>query len=65
MTDQERACLGPAVWELSVAYLADRHRRLDRGRAGLEDPVLRGTPVQAVGVREGRSQLSVVCSVRE
>ncbi|WP_030671126.1 helix-turn-helix domain-containing protein [Streptomyces sp. NRRL B-1347] len=30
MTDQERARLGPAVWELAVAYLADRLNAHDR-----------------------------------
>ncbi|MFD5700662.1 AraC-like ligand-binding domain-containing protein [Streptomyces lasiicapitis] len=118
MTDQERARLGPAVWELAVAFLADRlnahdrtppeartrmllaridafiddnladpaltppavaarhhisvrtlhtlfrtrertvaatihHRRLERCRAELEDPALRGTPLYAIAARWG------------
>ncbi|GHE58390.1 AraC family transcriptional regulator [Streptomyces longispororuber] len=118
MTDQQRERLGPAVWELAVAFLADRldahayappeartrmllarvdafidanladpeltpsavaarhhisvrtlhtlfrqrersvaatihHRRLERCRADLEDPALRGSTVQAIAARWG------------
>ncbi|WP_125262949.1 helix-turn-helix domain-containing protein [Streptomyces alboflavus] len=118
LSDQQRTRLGPALWELAVAFLADRlnahdrvppeartrmllaridafiddhladpaltppavaarhhisvrtlhtlfrarertvaatihHRRLERCRADLEDPALRGTPLYAIGARWG------------